>query len=157
MDKWTCSNLWRIRSENFGLNEEVLHHNSKKCGAGEDFWEFLGLQGDQSSQSQRKSSLNIHWKDWCWSWNSNTLATHWEEPIHWKRPWYWERLKAGGEGTTENEMVGWHHRLNGHKFEQAPGDGEGQRSLACLLSMGLQRVRYNWVTELYWIACKIQY
>ena len=32
---------------------------------------------------------------------------------------------------TEDGMVGWHHRLNGHKFEQGPGDGEGQRSLAC--------------------------
>ena len=30
---------------------------------------------------------------------------------------------------TEDEMVGWHHRLNGHEFEQAPGDGEGQESL----------------------------
>ena len=32
------------------------------------------LQGDQTSQSQRKSTLNIHWKVWCWSWSSNTLA-----------------------------------------------------------------------------------
>ena len=32
---------------------------------------------------------------------------------------------------TEDEMVGWHHQLNEHKFEQAPGDREGQRSLAC--------------------------
>ena len=32
---------------------------------------------------------------------------------------------------TEDEMVGWHHQLSGHKFEQAPGDGEGQGSLAC--------------------------
>ena len=45
------------------------------CGVGEDSWESLGLQGDQTSQSERKSVLNIHWKDWCWSWNSNTLAT----------------------------------------------------------------------------------
>ena len=37
--------------------------------------ETLGLQGDQTSPFQRKSVLNIHWKDWCWSWNSNTLAT----------------------------------------------------------------------------------
>ena len=37
-----------------------------------------------------------------------------------------ERLKAGGEGDDRGEMVGWHHRLNGHEFEQAPGDGEGQ-------------------------------
>ena len=35
------------------------------------------------------------------------------------------------KGTTEDEMVGWHQRLNGHEFEQAPGNGEGHRSLAC--------------------------
>ena len=40
----------------------------------------------------------IHWKDWCWSWNSNTLATWCEELTHLKRPWCWESLKAGGEG-----------------------------------------------------------
>ena len=31
--------------------------------------------------------LNIHWKDWCWRWNSNTMATWYEELTHWKRPW----------------------------------------------------------------------
>ena len=36
----------------------------------EKTWESLGLQGDPTSQSKRKSVLNIHWKDWCWSWNS---------------------------------------------------------------------------------------
>ena len=41
---------------------------------------------------------NIHWKDWCWSWNSNTLATRYKELIHWKRLSCWERLRAGGEG-----------------------------------------------------------
>ena len=40
------------------------------CGVGEDSWESLGLQGDPTSQSYRKSIVNIHWKDWCWSWNS---------------------------------------------------------------------------------------
>ena len=35
------------------------------------------------------------------------------------------------KGIPEDEMVGWHHRLNGHEFEQTPGDGEGQVSLAC--------------------------
>ena len=44
------------------------------------------------------------------------------------------------QGTTEDEMVGWHHRLNGHEFEQALGDGEGQ-------SMGLQTVEHDWATE----------
>ena len=51
-----------------------------------------------NSQSWRKSVLNIHWKDWCWSWHSNTLATWCKELTHWRRPWCWERLKAGGEG-----------------------------------------------------------
>ena len=40
------------------------------------------------------------------------------------------------KGTTEDEMVGWHHWLNGHEFEQAPGDGEGQGNLACCSSRG---------------------
>ena len=40
------------------------------------------------------------------------------------------------EGMTEDEMVGWHHWLNGHDFEQAPGDSEGQGSLACYSAWG---------------------
>ena len=52
------------------------------------------------------SVLHIHWKDWCWSWNSNTLVTWCEELTHWKRPWCWERLKAGGEGD-DREWDGW--------------------------------------------------
>ena len=67
-------------------------------GVGEDSWESLGLQGDPTSPFWRRSVLNMHWKDWCWSWSSNTLATWCEDPTHWKRPWCWERLKAGGEG-----------------------------------------------------------
>ena len=46
----------------------------------------------------KKSILNIHMKDWCWSWNTNTLATWCEELTLCKRPWCWERVKAGGEG-----------------------------------------------------------
>ena len=65
---------------------------------GEDSWESLGLQGDPTSPSQRKSVLNIHCKNWCWSWNSNTLGIWCKELTHWKRPWFWERLKVGEEG-----------------------------------------------------------
>ena len=43
----------------------------------------------------------------------------------------WERLKAGGEGLTQDVMVGRHNQLNGHEFEQTPGDGEGQGSFVC--------------------------
>ena len=49
---------------------------------------------------------NIHWKEWCWSWSSNTLATWCEELTHWKRPWCWERLKKGGEGDDRG-WGGW--------------------------------------------------
>ena len=40
---------------------------------------------------------------------------------------------------TEDEMIGWHHRLNGHEFEQAPGDGEGQGSLECYSPWGCKK------------------
>ena len=65
---------------------------------GEDSWESLGLQRDLTSPSWRRSVLGVHWKDWCWSWSSNTLATWCEELTHLKRPWCWERLREGGEG-----------------------------------------------------------
>ena len=76
------------------------------CGVEEHSRESLGLQGDQTSHSWRKSVLNIHWKDWCWSWNSNTLATWCEELTDWIRPWCWERLKAGGKGDDRG-WDGW--------------------------------------------------
>ena len=60
----------------------------------------------RSNLSILKSVLNIHWKDWCWSWNSNTLATWCEELTHWKRSWCWERLRAGGEGDNRG-WDGW--------------------------------------------------
>ena len=77
-----------------------------KCGVGEDSWESLGLQGDPTSPSLRKSALNIHWKDWCWNWNSNTLATLWEELTHLKIPRCWERLRLGGAGDDRG-WDGW--------------------------------------------------
>ena len=54
----------------------------------------------------KKSVLNIHWKYWCWSRNSNTLSTWCEELTPWKRPWRWERLKEGGEGN-DRRWDGW--------------------------------------------------
>ena len=52
----------------------------------------------RSKQSTlKKITPEYSWKDWCWSWSSNTLATWCKELTHWKRPWCWERLKAGGE------------------------------------------------------------
>ena len=54
----------------------------------------------------KDQSWIFHWKDWCWSWNSNTLATWCKELTHLKRPWCWERLQAGGEGN-DRVWDGW--------------------------------------------------
>ena len=68
--------------------------------------ESLGLQRDLTSPSWRSPVLGVHWKDWCWSWSSNTLATWCEKLTHWKRPWCWERLREGGEGDDRG-WDGW--------------------------------------------------
>ena len=55
-----------------------------------------------------------------------------------------------GKGTTEDKMVEWHHWLNGHEFEQALGDSEGQGlhyATGVLQSMGLQKVGHDWAAE----------
>jgi len=56
--------------------------------------------------------------------------------------------------AKEDEMVGWHHWFNGHEFEQAPGAGDGQGSLACCSPWG-HRVRHDWATELNWTKLNI--
>ena len=118
------------------------------CGAGEDSWEDSwdspGQQGDQTSQSKRKSILNIHWKDW--SWNSSTLATWCKAPTHWKTPWCWEGLKAEGEGNRRGQdcwiaspiQWTWIWANSGRQWRtEEPG---------VLQFMGSQRVRYNLAT-----------
>ena len=106
------------------------------CGVGENSWESLGLQGDPTSPSQRRSVLGFHWRDWCWRWNSNTLATWCEELTHFKDP---DARKDWGQeekGMTEDEMVGWHHRLNGHGFGWTLGVDDRQGGLTCWGSWG---------------------
>ena len=89
-------------------------------------------------------------KDWCWSWNSSTLATWCEEQAHWKRPWCWERWKAGGEGDNR-EWDGWMASPIWWTWVWANSRSwwwTGKPGV--LQSMGSQRVRHNWVnwTEL---------
>ena len=91
-------------------------------------WRRL-LRVPWTARRSNQSVLNIHWKDWSWSFN--TLATRCKKLTHLKRPWCWERLKAGGKGDTEDEMVGWHHWLYGHEFEHTLGVGDGQGRLVC--------------------------
>ena len=64
----------------------------------------LDCKGNQEIRLFRKSVLNSHWKDWCLSWNSNTLATWCRELTHWKSSWCWERLERR-RGRAEGELV----------------------------------------------------
>ena len=112
------------------------------CGVGEDSWESLGLQEDQTSQSWRKSILNIHWKDWCWSWSSNILAA-WcknkptnkqNKQLIIKDPDAGKDWGQEEKGMNDRGWDGWKASPTQWTWvEQVPGDGEGQRSLACSL------------------------
>ena len=134
-----------IQSHHFMANRWGNNGNSGWV----DSWESLGLQGDPSSQSSERSVLNIHWKDWCYNWSSITLATWCQELTHWKKDsdagkdWRQEE-----KGMTEDEMVGWHHQLSGHEFEQTPDDFGWLWKPGVLQSMRSQRVTHKWVTEL---------
>ena len=84
----------------------------------------------------RRSVLGVLWKEWCWSWNSNTLATWCEELTLGKDPDAGRDWGQEEKGMTEDKMAGWHHRLNGHEFEWTPGVGDGQGGLVCCDSWG---------------------
>ena len=83
-------------------------------------------------------------------------------PILWPpdvKNWFiWKYPDAGKdwrlEGTTEDEMVGWHHWLNGYEFEQTPGVSDGHGGLACYSPWGC-RVWCDWATEVNWILERI--
>ena len=98
----------------------------------------------------RRSVLGVHWKDRCWSWNSNTLATWCEELTHLKRPWCWERLKAGGEGAYRG-WDGWMASLTQWTWVWVNSGSWWWTGRPGVLGfMGLQRVGHDWATELNW-------
>ena len=117
-------------------------------GVGEDSWESLGLQGDPTSPSKGNQS---------WIFIGRTDAEA-ETPIFWPpdaKNWLIGKdLDAGKDwrqekkGTVEDEMVGWHHWLNGHEFEWTPRSWWWTGRPAVLQSLGSQRVRHDWATEL---------
>ena len=132
--------LWRKLS-----TEELMLLN---CGVGEDSWEFLGLQGNPTSSFWRRSALGFLWKEWCWSWNSNTLATWCEELTHLKRLWCWERLRAGGE-ADEGGWDGWMASPTRWAWVWVDsGSWWWTRRPSVLWFMGSQRVGHDWATEL---------
>jgi len=104
-----------------------------------------------------------------WTFNGKTVAEA-ETPIIWptdaknwlirKDPDVGKHGRQEEKGMTGDEMVGWHHWLNGHEFEQAQGNGEGQGSLACCIPWGhkesdrterLNKNNNNQVEAVHWI------
>ena len=105
----------------------------------------------RSNQSILKEiSPGCSLKDWCWSWNSNTLATWCKELTNLKRPWYWERLRAGGEGDDR----GWDGWMASQTQWTWVWVGSGSwwwtGRPGVLQSMRSQKVRQDWATELNW-------
>ena len=131
-------------------SEELMLLN---CDVGEDSWESLGQQGDQQVCPKGNQS-------WIFIVRTDVEV---ETPILWPhdaknwligkdpdagKDWWWEK------GTTEDEIVGWHHRLDGHEFEQAPRVGDGQGSLAVCSPWGHKEPdmteRLNWTESYSW-------
>ena len=100
------------------------------------------------NQSILKISPGCYWKDWCWSWSSNTLATWWEELTHLKRPWCWERLKVGGEGDNRG-WGGWMASPTQWTWVWVDsGSWWWTGRPGVLRFTELQRVGHDWATEL---------
>ena len=111
---------------------------------------LLRVPWTATSPSWRKSVLNIHRKDWCWSWNSNTSAIWCEELTHWKRSWIWERLKVGQEGDDRG-WDGWMESPTQRTWVWASFKRWWRTGKPGILqSMRLQRVRHDWATGLNW-------
>ena len=100
-----------------------------------------------------KSALNIHWKDWCWSWYSSTLATWCDVLTHWKRPWCWERLKAEGEGDDRGWDV-WIASLTQWTWVWAT-PGVGMTREACHLVVHGVSESQTWLSD--WTELKIDW
>ena len=99
----------------------------------------------------RCSVLGVLWKDWCWSWNSNTLATWYEEQTHLKRPWCWERLGAGAEGNDRG-WDGWMSPPTRWTWVWVNSEiwwWTGRPGV--LRFVGSQRVGHDWATKPNWM------
>ena len=117
------------------------------CGIGEDSWKSLGLPGDPTCLSSRKSILNIHWKDWCWSLNSNPLAIWCKELTYWKRPWCWKRLNVGGKGDDRG-WDGWMASLTQRTWVWVNAGSWWWTGRPGVLQPMACRVGHDWATKL---------
>ena len=98
----------------------------------------------------KRSVLDVHWKDWCWSWNLNTLVTSCEELTHWKRLWCWEGLGVGGEGDDRG-WDGWMASLTRWTWVWVNSRTWWWTGMPDVLRfIGSQSIWHDWTTELKW-------
>ena len=135
-ESWTIkkANCWRIDAFKLVLeNTPESHLDCKEIKPlnpkGNQFWIFIG-------KTDYEAEVPILWSPDVKNW------------LIWKDPDSRKDWREEDKGTTEAEMVGWHHWFSGYGSEQASGDSEGQGSLACSSPWGSQRVRHDWVTAL---------
>ena len=113
-EAWVLKNwcLWTVVMENTLESpldcKEIKPVNTKRKQA----WIFIG-------RNDAEAEAPILWLPEAKSW------------LIWKDPDAAKDWRLEEKGTIEDEMVGWYHQLNGHEFEQSPGDSEGQGSLVC--------------------------
>ena len=114
---------WRVF-----IHQWKCYWTALSCISGNQSWIFIG-------RTDTEAETPILWPPDMKNWLSG------------KDPDAGQDWRQEEKGTIEDEMVGWHHRLDGHEFEQAPGVGDGQESLVCCSPWG----RKEWVTE--WLNC----
>ena len=110
---WCWRRLLRVPWTARRSNESILK--------GDQSWVFIG-------RTDAEAEIPILWSPHVKSWLIGKYSDS-------GRDWGQEE-----KGMTEDEMAGWHHRLNGHEFEQGLGDGEGQGSLACCSPWGCKKL-----------------
>ena len=124
------SYIWHFNFKNNLINSNINNYNNNK--------------------KKKYQLLSVHWKDWWWSWNSNTLATWCEELTHLKTPWCWERLRTGGEGDDRGRD-GWTASPTQWTWIWVnSGRWWWTGRLGVLQSTGSQRLGHNWATALNW-------
>ena len=143
-ESWTIKKAEHQRTDSFELRcwRRLLRVSSKEIkpvnSKGNQPWLFI-------ERTDAEAEAPILWPPDVKKW------------LIWKDPDAGKDWRQEEKGATEDELVEWHHWLNGHEFEQAPGVGEGQVSLACCSPWGRKELdmteRLNWTELKEWVIC----